>query len=491
MKKILILTVAVLATLTFIACGSSSSGGNGGEGNNGPRCGDGKVDDGEVCDGNIACADAGHFYPEFEAVCNSDCTALDTTNCKPRDPNDKCGNGTIDAGEICEQGQLKDCSELSASTPVGQSRCRRDCRGWTPEDCSSGGKIRTCAQTVECILKCSDESCINACKEAATEQGAALLAALESCASACGGLADSNCLSSSCYDEYYACFPLEKCGNGKIDEGEICEEKETKPCQELSTEDKTWQPINDAVCNKTCDGWDTYSCIDINALTCYQAFECVQACSDSECEQNCLSKTSVPAKTKYDTMKACLDEHCSGSALSEECINEHCKFQTDACKTHLTCGNGNIDQYEICEAKEFVDCGEIKDSAGESLYEAGTAQAFCNSNCTEWSALMCYKFCSCAEVKTCIEQECGGYPTSNAENTDEKKACISKCEDEGNHVGKKEAQDYRTAIESCVETDQSGNPTGNNAWDSDTCKEQMPSQAGVTCGTEDNAKCPY
>jgi len=491
MKKILGISVFVFCMMLLVSCGGGSSSSENGEADsNVPKCGNGKIDEGEVCDGEVACWEAGHFYPEGKATCNSDCTARDTSKCMARDPNDNCGNFQIDSGESCEQGNTKPCSELQGgSFTQGDATCRRDCRGWNVENCSNGGKIRPCSYILDCVKKCAgDASCESSCKAEGTDQGASLYADLEKCAASCGGVADEECLTNNCYDQYYACNPNQKCGNGKIDEGEICENKETKPCQELNTADKEWQPINEAVCNSECSGWDTYSCVDINALTCFQVYECAQECADSECEAACIAKTWPAAKAKYDTMKECLTKN--ECVVDEECMNGVCKFQADACKTHLTCGNGNIDNYEICEKGEHIDCGDIKDSDGQSMYEANTGSAYCNQNCTEYGVTMCYRFCSCSEVKACIDSECGGYPNSNAENTDEKKACMEECESWGSKIGKGEAAGYRQLIESCCEQDNQGN-VGACGWDSSTCLQNAPSQANATCGTEDNPKCPY
>lgn len=266
------------------------------------------------------------------------------------------------------------------------------------------------------------------------------------------------------------------CGNGVSESGEICERHETKPCEDLGD---NWFPINEAVCNTTCSGWDTYSCVDINDPTCYQVYQCVEDCEDSVCEEGCLQNANTGARSKYDTMMDCYETYCPDR--NEDCINEKCKFQTDACKTHMTCGNGTIDQYEICESPETIDCGEIKDGSGEAIYEAGTANAFCNPNCTEWNGMMCYKFCSCSAIKTCVADECGGYETGTSE-------CVKDCEDQGSHEGKNQHKAWRTTIESCCETDSSGNPTL-CGFESQACIDY--SDKNNSCGNTINSKCNY
>lgn len=483
MKRILCL-VFVSAAFFAVSCGGGSSNGTSSVV---PVCGNGKIEAeiGEVCDGDVSCGEAGHFYPEGTAKCKSDCSAYDTSSCIARPAGDKCGNGQIDSGESCEQGDTKSCKEISNTFASGEAGCRRDCLGWELTNCKNGG-TDTCAQILSCVQGCSgDATCESNCKNAGSEDGKQGYSALESCAAACGGVADKECLAKNCYEAYYNCNPNMKCGNGVIDDGEICENKETKPCEELDPE--KWQPINEAVCNSECKGWDTYSCIDINSLTCMQLYDCTKECTDSECEQACFAKTSSPAKAKYDTMKQCLaDNTC---AVDEECMSGVCKFQTDACKTYLTCGNKVVDKDmgEVCDKGEAAmkDCGEFKDENGVAIYEAETGSAFCGPNCTEYDFTMCYKFCSCAEVQTCIETECGGYPASNAENTDEKKKCMDECENWGSQVGSKQASAYRELVESCSEQN------GPSAWDSDGCKKDFPAQYDWTCDSGDDSRCPY
>ncbi|HQN73885.1 MAG TPA: hypothetical protein PLB16_10760, partial [bacterium] len=411
MKKIVYVLILVFSVLFVLSC---SSGKDDNDSNNdsdstgeGPRCGNGVIDEGEICDGDIPCWQAGHFYPEFEAKCNADCTAYDTKKCQKRPDDDLCGNFVKDDKETCEQGETKLCTELPGSYVTGDAACNRWCTGWDPTNCSTGGN-KTCAQIFTCVDACADDACIEGCRGQGSEQGLELFNALYECWTGnCASGADrEECMKQNCNDEYYSCYPGEKCGNGVIDEGEKCESLETKPCQEFGED---WQPINEAICNSTCTDWDMYACIDKDALTCYQVYECVEKCDNSECEEECIAKTWPAAKAKYDTMLECLDKECSDAPVMEVCMNEFCKFQTDACKTHLTCGNSNIDMYENCEKGESVDCGTIEDEQGEAMYEAGTANAFCNTNCTEYITLMCFKFCSCSEIKTCVEQECGGY----------------------------------------------------------------------------------
>ncbi len=485
MRKILVFLIAVV-TITIavvISCstGDTENGDNGGGGSGGkPVCGNGIIEGDEICDGDtVPCWKVGHYYPETNAVCKEDCSGYDTKTCIARHPDDKCGNGELDHGETCEMGDTKPCVELPGGFVGGEANCRRDCLGWDPANCESAA-TGSCAQLMSCSNACSTEACIEACMAQGTPQGKERFEALYSCWDAkCPSGADKKeCMIRECFDEYYDCYPGERCGNGVLDEGEVCERGDTKPCEEMGEE---WRPVNEAICNSTCTAYDTYSCININDLTCYEVYECVGECGDDDdCQKECTQKTFAAAKGIYDTMVECYDDKCPSH--DEACINENCKFQTDRCKTHLTCGNGIIDMYEVCEKGDTVDCGTIKDLDGEPKYEAGTGSAFCNPNCTEWDGMMCYKFCSCPAIKRCVQQECGDYATADSN-------CIRDCENFGSYAGKNEHAAWRNMVEICCETDMAGNTTA-CGFESQECinraNQEFPCNQDIA-----HDKCPY
>src|SRR5262245_64031625 len=93
----------VWAAAVVVACKLPPSGltGDGGAG----TCGDGVIDPGEVCDdGNTADGDA----------CNATCTS-----------DESCGNGIVDGAELCDD-----------SNRLGGDGCRADCR--SNETCGNG-----------------------------------------------------------------------------------------------------------------------------------------------------------------------------------------------------------------------------------------------------------------------------------------------------------------------------------------------------------------
>ncbi len=480
MKKILIISF-ILLTGIFIFVFSCSGkddteNGNGEGGSKDPVCGNGIVEGDEVCDSDtVSCWKVGHFYPETTATCLEDCSGYDKSRCVARDPDDKCGNGVLDHGETCEMGDKKSCLELDDNFTGGYANCNRTCTGWDPSTCERGG-TSTCAQIMSCAQNCSNESCIDNCISSGSSQGKERFTKLYACYSdKCPSGADKEeCMIRECFDDYYNCYPNKRCGNGVIEKehGEVCEQGDTIPCEEFGDE---WRAINDAVCNSTCTAFDTYSCVHIDDLTCYEVYECVMECEgDSECKSECEKSTFVEAKNRYDTMWDCYEENCPDH--NEECIKEHCKFQTDACLTQLTCPNGIIDEHAICKRGSSIDCGEVKDSDGEPMYEAGTGDAYCNTNCTEWDGMLCYKFCSCPAIKACVAKECGDYKTADA-------SCVRDCENLGNYAGKNEHRAWREFIENC-------SSNGDSGFDSQHCIDRANQDFPCNVDTPHD-KCPY
>ncbi|MCK5808055.1 hypothetical protein KAH37_03605, partial [bacterium] len=402
MRNRLFLALAVLfAMLLLSSCGDTKSNDTG-DGDDsdvtatGP-CGNGKIDDNEVCDPKITyeCWEAGHYYPDNKAVCKADCSGWDTSACVKRDDADTCGDGKLDdTKELCEMGDTKPCSEIKDTYTSGEATCKRDCRGWDILNCGTAGN-KVCSLMFLCAKSCADQACVDSCKENAKEGEDTKVQSLWDCFSSTCPTGDDateqKCLEEQCGTEYYTCHPDKKCGNGVIDEGETCEKGETKTCIEVGPD--TFQDMYDAVCNSLCSGFDTYNCIPKDALACFQLYDCIVECKeDTDCVAACKLKGYRAASEKFDAMEECYVDECGALAPEQTCIDEKCEFQTNACHTHATCGNGNIDApYEVCEKQEKKDCGAVD----PEKYESGTGNAWCDMNCTGWTVGGCYGFCSC------------------------------------------------------------------------------------------------
>ena len=484
--RIAIISGLMLCSLFCVSCGDDGEKGpidTGGNDNSTTDsdtiatggCGDGVINGDEICDGPVDCSTQGRYHIGQLATCNADCTAYDLSKCVARDPGDLCGNGIVEPSEnyeICEIGDTTPCTEVNPNFREGDlATCADNCRTWDTYDCLLAG-TDTCSQIYNCVAECGDITCETDCLDAGSDDGKARYEALMTCFSSnCASGADvKECTETACPTEYFSCFPSEKCGNGTIDEGEVCEKGESKDCGELDPE--KYKPGKEALCNSICTGFDVYMCIDINALTCYEVYACIGECAgDTTCEDACKAQSYADANTRLDTMLTCYEEECANT--DNGCYAEKCEFQTDACKTHATCGDKVIDQYEICESGDKKDCGEVD----PDKYESGTANAFCNVNCTRWSTTGCFGFCSCGEVKLCVDQCPGGQATTDGE-------CVTACKALGSQAGKGEYNAWRTFILSCC--DQGGTKCG---FDNQDCIDQATKD--YPCAVNDQPKCEY
>ena len=91
------------------------------------HCGNGVVEPGEVCDGDVACTSPGGSFLICSACAAFTSGPCSTTTTLPGQP-PRCGDGVVDAGEQCDDGNTTDCDGCSA-------RCTREVVGNGVVDC--------------------------------------------------------------------------------------------------------------------------------------------------------------------------------------------------------------------------------------------------------------------------------------------------------------------------------------------------------------------
>jgi len=239
MKQFSLLTAVVVCAFTMIACGDS------GDSPEGPRCGDGTIDLGEVCDGNnvgvFTCESQG-FGPGI-LLCAATCATLDTSRCGP---SATCGDGTIDGSDVCDGNDIGDATCESEGFGPGTLTCLVNCAGFDTSGCSAPP---TCGNNKLDPGEACDGALLNgrSCADYDFEEGQL------ACNDSCTDFITSACSGGSCVPE---------CGNRQCGPDPVCGES----CGECGEFERCTEA---GICERTCD-LDTIESpqsIDINLDT--------------------------------------------------------------------------------------------------------------------------------------------------------------------------------------------------------------------------------
>ncbi len=196
-------------------------------------CGNGSVEGNEVCDGDKkACFNLG--FEHGIAPCLDDCSGFDTAYCS-NDP--ACGNGTKEGYEVCD-GEKVPCTNFGYK--YGMTECKSDCSGFDTDTCSNEP---ICGNGI----KEGDEICDGNhldCRNFGYESGTA------PCLAECDGFNISFCSD----------LPDPVCGNGKLEEGEECDDGNRKGGDGCSP-DCEWEFVGgeidfDATCKPKAAIWN-------------------------------------------------------------------------------------------------------------------------------------------------------------------------------------------------------------------------------------------
>ena len=194
------------------------------------------------------------------------------------------------------------------------------------------------------------------------------------------------------------------CGNGVVEEGEVCDGNE-KSCSKIDSNFVS----GTATCKPTCDGWDTSACKEEETEEAVCGNDIVE--EGEVCDGNQKSCIDIDGE-KYDGGKASCNDTCDGWDVEtcefcgngvvdpgEECdggaidcselgflsgyafCTDECKWDTSECLPQ--CGNGILEEGEECEVGDTMDCHE------HSWLEYRGGEATCDpDNCT-WDMSTC------------------------------------------------------------------------------------------------------
>ncbi len=307
------------------------------------KCDNGKIDDGEVCDGKnlngASCASVVGKGSTGTLKCASTCTGYDTSACSAAE---KCGDSIIQDGELCDKSNVsnKTCEDIVGFGSTGTLRCADNCAMYDTSRCSpakhcGNGKLD------------EDEVCDGPLvfKTCASAVGAGSIGTV-ACNDTCSGYITTGCSEPP------------KCGNGKLDDGETCDDTflNGMTCATLVGYGSTGRPV----CNNTCDGY-------LNG-TCTAAKLCGNGKIDSgeDCDDTKLNGATCASKVG------------TGSKGSVKCTPD-CRYDLSNCSAADGCNNGRLDSGEACDGTNFKD-GKKTCAAYDSLYSDGLLA--CTSACT-------------------------------------------------------------------------------------------------------------
>ncbi|MFC1482417.1 DUF4215 domain-containing protein, partial [Myxococcota bacterium] len=293
-------------------------------------CGNGIAEANEVCDGSDLrgqdCLDLGHQSGEL--ACQEDCLAFDVSGCWTVQP--ICGNGVVEPGEVCDDGNLDACDGCSPTCFV--------------EECGNG--VLDCGESCDDGNSLPGDGCGPTCLQ--EECGNAFLDPGEICDD--GNVLDGDGCSSDCLSD-------ESCGNGLVDMtvGEQCDEGANNSnapnatCRIDCLVQRCGDGILDDLQSEVCDDGNQSSGDGCSA-DCFSDETCgngyVDVATGEQCDEGSNNSDTPNSSCRTD----CLPQRCSDGILDdlqgEVCDDGNTTFGDGCsgdCLSNETCGNSYVD----------------------------------------------------------------------------------------------------------------------------------------------------
>lgn len=404
-------------------------------------CGNGKLESNEVCDLNnvkgATCESSVGKGSKGGVLCGHDCTYLNLSGCSAPTT---CGNGKLDAGEVCDNvkgAAIPTCEELVGTGSKGVVKCGDGCKHWDTSGCA---KANSCGDGAIIAPEVCEPDNLNqhTCASLWGDGATGLLA--------CSG----NCMS---FDTS-RCIEQPKCGNGKLDPGEICDGTQLNGATCASQ--VGFGSTGYLVCNATCSGFITTNCsspktcgngdldegevcdgYNLNGATCASVIG-YGSTGTPVCNSTCTGyvRGTCTDALKCGNGKLDAGEQCDGMFLNgatcESVVGSgstgvllcdgQCRFNTTHCTPAKTCGNGKLDAGEQCDAKQFKDGVTGCNAYAPTLYQSGTLS--CTADC-KIDVSKCTAYCGNGSLNTtvggvAINEACDGDRFPSSKNTCEK-----------------------------------------------------------------------
>lgn len=431
---------------------------------------DSQCPDEQKCMDNV-CTDENTPPNQQECTTNLQCPAQENcvnNKCVWADPDAVCGNGIVESGETCddgeENGQPNKCStKCSGTTPAecgngvveknencddGEdngkpNHCDSECKGTTPslcnngvveegEECDDGNESETC--NFDCTLASCGDGVLNETAGETCDDGEEN-GQPNKCNETCDGTTEAVCGNGiledgeTCDDGEENGQPLQcnatcdgtteaVCGNGILEDGETCDDGE-----------ENGEPLQ---CNTTCDGITGSECG--NGVV-EPGEECDDGGESELCNTDCTAAACGDGITNTSAGEVCDDGENNGQP--NQC-NETCDGTTAA-----ICGNGIVEDGETCD--DGPDNGQPNQ---------------CNATCDGTTAAVCGNGVQEAG-ETCDDGPNNGQPNQCNETCDGTTASVC-----GNGV--------REAGEICDDGENNGEPL--------YCNANCSGLTGAECG---------
>lgn len=371
-------------------------------------CGNGVLDVGEACDqGNNTGVYGG---------CNTDCTLAS-----------RCGDGSVDqsAGEVCDDRNSISADGCSASCDIVEtgyacptpgepctlmSQCGNNILD-TGEQCDDGindGTYGGCNANCTLASRCGDGALDSIAGEACDDGN-----------EVGGDGCNARCVA---VETGYVCTVVggpcvfgETCGDGRLQQGEACDDGnsvEGDGCSALCLREPGQNCSSASLCaSNVCVG-GTCACVDDS--DCFDTAICNVLVSPTTCEPaNLCGNGRLEAGEFCDDGSTAAGDGCSATCLLElgqTCIaNGACASQL--CEGSCVCDdNADCSAGKVCDVTESPNRCEDEDTCGNGAIEAGErcddGAAIAGDGCNE-GCLVEMGF-SCAEASECATGSCDG-----------------------------------------------------------------------------------
>jgi hypothetical protein len=331
-----------------------------------------------------------------------------------------------DAGADVSMPQMG-CDSKACSGATSDGCCPGACSATTDVDCAGCGNGRldpgeTCDPVADCPTACPQMQCqLYSLQKAGTCQASCVTTGTQTKCVNADGCCPSGCNTTNDSD----CKPV--CGNGVVEQGELCDGNCPSKCVAVGCQQMTLQG-SAATCDAHCvNGAVQMACVandsccpaSCNATT---DADCVARCGNGIvegteiCDGNC--PTICPAvgcqlRVLQGSAQTC-DVTCVNGALQSACINNDgccpsgCNSLNDN-NCNPTCGNGVVESGETCDP--VANCNSIQtaciNDANNVVTTSGSAAA-CTFVCTR-----AQRSCGPADTYCPTNVACG--PTTDAD----------------------------------------------------------------------------